>query len=168
MERGHFLEDWAIRAFEQATRLKVDKVAFVLHDDERIGCSPDGLIGGAEGIEIKCPKPRQHIRNIYANGIEDYRDQAQGCMWITGMNSWYIVSYCPWVTQYPLYIKHISRNQDTIDQLAKSAIEGADWVDEMVAKAQQDRAITQAIKDLAAQSREAWENVLAEPSEVII
>lgn len=166
MERGNFLEEWAVRAFEKATELTVDSVGFVLHDDERIGCSPDGLIGENEGIEIKCPKPRQHIRNIFNDGISDYRDQAQGCMWITDRAAWYIVSYCPWVKQYPLYIKRINRDQNVIDKLAKSAIEGADWVDDLVNKAKQDRVLTERIASIAAQSRDAWENVLADNSEV--
>ena len=48
-----------------------------MHDDERIGCSPDGLIHEC-GIEIKCPAPRQHIRNVLADGMDDYITQVQG------------------------------------------------------------------------------------------
>ena len=47
MERGNFLEDYALQAFTLATGLKVKTVGFVIADDERIGCSPDAL-----GVEV--------------------------------------------------------------------------------------------------------------------
>lgn len=166
MERGNFLEEWAMRAFEQATGIKMQTLGFVLHDDDRIGCSPDGLSPDA-GIEIKCPKPRQHIKNIYGNGIDDYRPQAQGCMWVCERDVWYVVSFCPWVAQYPLYIKRINRDRDMIDKLADSAYRAADEVDALVSKAIDIKA-TAAIGDIAERARLAWENTLAMNSEVRI
>lgn len=43
MERGSFMEEYALRAFQVATGLEVRAVGFVIADDERIGCSPDAL-----------------------------------------------------------------------------------------------------------------------------
>ena len=165
MQRGTFLEDWAIKAFEAATSLNVDRVGFVLHDDERIGCSPDGFASDGAGVEVKCPKPRQHIKNIYAGGIDDYRPQAQGGMWLCERDHWYMVSFCPWVKQYPLYIKRITRNRDVIDAIADSAMRAADEVDALVAKSIDVKA-TAAISDIAQRAKAAWENTIAMNSEV--
>lgn len=165
MERGNFLEEWAVKAFTKATGLEVQRIGFALFDDERIGCSPDGLIGDDAGIEIKCPRPRQHIRTIYADGIDDYRPQAQGNMWICEREHWYMVSFCPWVTQYPIYIKRITRNQPVIDALADSAIRAADEVDELARKALEAKA-TPLIESIAVQAKAAWESAISENSEV--
>lgn len=167
MERGNFLEEWGIQAFTLATSIEVERVAFVFHDDERIGCSPDGFTSDGAGIEIKCPRPRQHIKNIHAGGIDDYRAQSQGCMWITGKEHWYVVSFCPWVTQYPLFIKRINRDRDMIEALSASALRAADEVDALVSKASDIKA-TAAIGDLAKRARLAWENTIAMNAEVRI
>lgn len=167
MERGNFLEEWALKAFNQLTGLEVSRVGFVLQDDERIGCSPDGLIGDDAGIEIKCPKPRQHIRTIFEDGVEDYRKQSLGNMWVCEREHWYIVSFCPWVKSYPLYIKRINRDELIISKLAASAIDAANTVDELAEKARSHES-TKWISELSEQARDAWENVLADNSEVII
>lgn len=160
MERGNFLEPAAGRAFTEYTSMDFRRVGFVLSDDERIGCSPDGLTFDA-GIEIKCPRPRQHIRTIYADGADDYIAQIQGCMWLCQREHWHLVSFCPWVEQYPLFIRRIDRDDAMVAKIEESAMRAADEVEtlyQMAVAMEQP----QGIKRIAMESRAAWENAMAE------
>ena len=62
------------------------------------------------GIEIKCPAPRQHIRNVLADGMDDYITKSKG---ICGYerDRWFIVSFCPFVENFPLHIKIVYRDE---------------------------------------------------------
>lgn len=166
MERGTFLEPWAVKAFEAATGMQVAPVGFVIGDDERIGCSPDGLLGHDAGLEIKSPKPRQHLRNIFGDGMDEYAPQAQGGMWLTGRDCWFVVSFCPWVKQYPLHIRLLKRDEDVIAKLAESATKAADEVDEICARAVSEHSLSNRVFDVADRAAQAWGNVFADSSEV--
>jgi predicted phage-related endonuclease len=63
LERGHRLEDCAIRKFEKKTGKKVenDLVMWVRGDNEDIALSPDGYIGTKEAVEVKCLASAKHI-----------------------------------------------------------------------------------------------------------
>jgi hypothetical protein len=61
MERGSAEEPFAVQAYEERTRLKVDRVGFCISDEfDWLGLSPDGFVRGHNGkyvkaIEIKSP-----------------------------------------------------------------------------------------------------------------
>lgn len=159
MERGTFLEPYARETFSRVTGLEVNEVGFILADDERIGCSPDGLIGDDTGIEIKCPRPRQHVRNVQEDGLDDYRLQAQGCMWVSGRRFWYLVSYCPHVPIKPIHIVRIDALPSVFEAFD-------DWI---ISAANEVQANVEAIKGMEASeplqksarlARDAWDNVL--------
>lgn len=67
MERGHAEEIFAIRAFEDKTGKKVDRIGMCIHGEhDWIALSPDGLIKNAEGkyteaVEVKCPDSKKAI-----------------------------------------------------------------------------------------------------------
>ena len=61
MDQGNILEEFARPAFTLETGLDVREVGFITGNDERVGCSPDGLIGTDAGVEIKCPRIETHI-----------------------------------------------------------------------------------------------------------
>lgn len=67
MERGNAEEIFAVKAFEQKTGKKVDRIGLCIHDEhDWIALSPDGLIKDTEGkyseaIEIKCPDSKKAI-----------------------------------------------------------------------------------------------------------
>ncbi len=165
MEAGTFFEDWAIRAFQAQTDLAVETIGFAHPDDERIGCSPDGLIGTDSGIEIKCPKPRQHINNIFGAGFNDYQKQIQGCMWVCERESFWLVSFCPWVKQIPIHMQRFERDEEIINALSISAIDAADTVEEF-ARIALDKAIKPEVREIAAAAKIAWNEYWAENSEV--
>lgn len=66
MRRGIELEPHARFAYELMTNTIVNTVGLVLHPSLRAGASPDGLVGEAGLLEIKCPRTHVHIEYIEA------------------------------------------------------------------------------------------------------
>jgi putative phage-type endonuclease len=109
MARGITLESEARIAFEQFQNIRTEEVGFVLRRDKNIGCSPDGLICDSSGrfnagLEIKCPLPHNHS-DIFWSGVlpTKYKPQVHASMAITGLRSWWFMSYCP--GEQPLVVK---------------------------------------------------------------
>lgn len=67
MERGNAEEIFAIRAFEEKTKKKVDRVGLCVHGKyDWVALSPDGLIKSANGkyeeaVEVKCPDSKKAV-----------------------------------------------------------------------------------------------------------
>lgn len=102
MERGNELEPLARQAYMCETFADVQEVGFVDWERLRAGCSPDGVIYGADGqiekiIEIKCPEIVNYLR--YAESVSKipalYKTQMQYNMLITGAKSCDFVAYYP-------------------------------------------------------------------------
>jgi putative phage-type endonuclease len=102
MERGNELEPLARQAYMCETFADVQEVGFVDWEQLRAGCSPDGVIYGADGqiekiLEIKCPEIVNYLR--YAESVSKipalYKVQMQYNMLITGAKSCDFVAYYP-------------------------------------------------------------------------
>lgn len=167
MQRGNFLEDYAAQAVSTHLGTEIQKVSFVLHDSEQIGCSPDGLVEGGAGVELKCPKPRQHLKNITGNGFKDYLQQVQGGMWICERDSWVLASFCPWVSDCPLYIEIIGRDEEMIGRLEESALDGIRFIDERVSLLKESPPNPR-VTEIAVAARSEWEAATNELSDVIV
>ena len=61
MQWGIDHEADARRAYSLSEGVFVEQVGFVIADDERFGCSPDGLVGDKGMIQIKCPSTAKHL-----------------------------------------------------------------------------------------------------------
>jgi hypothetical protein len=110
MERGTELEPAAREYYAAINDCIIKEVGFI-EVNENTGVSPDGLIGEDGGLEIKCPLPSTHIEYILGDReIACYRPQVQGCMWATDRKWWDFVSYCPEVTQRPIWIHRVERD----------------------------------------------------------
>lgn len=101
-EHGNEFEPIARHDFEERTGLIVEQVGFCTRDDGIVGCSPDGLIRGAddewiEGLEIKCPfAPKTLVGYLMAGELpESYRAQVHGSMAVTGLDRWHFYAYHP-------------------------------------------------------------------------
>jgi len=160
MERGTFMEPHALQAFSNHTGHKLDTVGFVQNHHDLIGCSPDALIGDNAGVEVKSPKPYQHLRNCFESGVNDYYAQIQGNMWVCERDYFFFVSFCPDVEQYPLHVELVERDEEFIGRLAESAIDAAEEVAGMVARIKANH-VQHDVATVAAKAREAWENVFA-------
>jgi hypothetical protein len=124
MRRGTELEPEARSAYEAATGEWVELAGFV--QDERwpyVGVSPDGLVGDAGLVEIKCPMSQhKHLAALRsgAHAVE-YKWQIQGQLWITGREWVDAVSYDP---RFPeglqLAITRVQRDEGAIAKLSKA------------------------------------------------
>ena len=108
-DRGTAMEPLARAAFESRFSLEVEEVGFVTREDGVIGCSPDGLIsrGGnhVQGLEIKCPLPKTHLRYLLEGGLPDaYKPQVHFSMMVTGL-PWHFFSYCPGMRPHHLFVE---------------------------------------------------------------
>lgn len=98
MLRGQALEANARASFEFDYDLQVNEFAFIFGDRSRSwGCSPDGLIGACEGVELKCPGldvlvgyneemqvPGQYLGQLYAN------------LYVSQRKRWHFYAYSVW------------------------------------------------------------------------
>ena len=94
MQKGIEKEEEARNYYKMLYDVEVQKVGFCLSDNGSYGCSPDGLVGKEGGLEIKCPEIHTHVGYmIKGNLLEDYFQQAQGSLFVTGRKWWDIMSY---------------------------------------------------------------------------
>jgi hypothetical protein len=93
-ESGTILEEEARPFFELTYGLDVREVGFIIGDDGRCGCSPDGLIGDDAGLEIKCPLAETHLKYLDAGKVpNEYLAQVHGSLFVTGLKEWHFLSY---------------------------------------------------------------------------
>lgn len=94
MEQGSLREEEAFSWYELDRDVTMRKVGFILSDDGKMGCSPDGLMDDG-GIEIKCPEPHTHVGWLLGGELpSEHRAQVYGSMLVTGLPRWRFMSYC--------------------------------------------------------------------------
>lgn len=126
MKRGHELEPQARIEHETQTGLIVEPAGFITTDDGWFGASADGLIGADGGAEYKCLVSPEGLRDVLLNDdIDEFRDQIQGCMWITGRQWWHFGLYCPALANIgkQFYLRQVQRDDDYIAEIEKDLIE---------------------------------------------
>lgn len=132
MEQGSILEHEAIPLYEGVFDVPIQRVGFIVSDDGRIGCSPDGLIGTDSGIEIKCPQPQTHLRYLLEGRLPpEYAAQVYGAMYVTGRPQWTFMSYS---RQFPPLILTVTQDDDIQDTLQKCLTNFLKRFDEAYAK----------------------------------
>lgn len=99
-DRGSLLEDQALAYFRLQTGLEPKRVGFVFEDDtRRCGCSPDFFVFDGDtpiaGGELKCPKASTHVGYLRDGDAIKYYPQVQFSLWVTGVPTWYFMSYYP-------------------------------------------------------------------------
>ena len=112
MLRGMELEeearDWLM--FER--QHDVEEVGLIIHDDERYGASPDGMISDAGmgwhnvPLEIKCPKASTHVSYLLNGKLPDtYAPQVHGQMLVTDSDVALFMSYHPAFDSFFIEVK---------------------------------------------------------------
>lgn len=95
MKEGLESEPEARKWFAFHTDKKVREVGFIISDDNRFGCSPDGLVSDDAVLELKCPQGKKHVEYLLGGKVPDeYKAQCHGQMIVTGLKRCYFVSYC--------------------------------------------------------------------------
>ncbi len=117
MEIGQILESEAIPYYELERNEVITRVGLITTDDERVGASPDGLIGEAKGIEIKCARPETHAKYLLAGVVpKEYRPQVHGAMFVTGRPRWVFMSYCRRMPPLIITVERDEKIQSVIEE----------------------------------------------------
>lgn len=126
MRRGQKLEADARDAHAFRHEVVVRAAGFVVTEDGKFGASADGLIGNDGGSEYKCLIDPARIREILlAGNIDEFKDQVQGGMWITGRQWWHFCLYCPALAPVgkALTLFEVARDDDYIEAMELDLIE---------------------------------------------
>lgn len=116
MKRGTELEPVARAYYELATDNEVVQIGFCKHDTMECGVSPDGLVGDAGLIEIKCPAPSTHVSYLRSGGLPStYKQQVMGQLWVTEREWCDFLSFHP---EMPAMMARVYRDEDYISLLA--------------------------------------------------
>lgn len=118
IEQGEIVETEARPFFELETNQKVAEVGFITTDDGLFGCSPDGLIGGNGGLEIKCPSAQVHVKYLVKGELpKEYAAQVHGSMYVTGFPRWTFLSYR---RNFPPLILTVKRDDEIIAKIGEA------------------------------------------------
>jgi putative phage-type endonuclease len=103
MEHGNETEPQARAFYELETGLTVAECGFVAHPSINwTGASPDGLVGNDGLVEIKCPQPAKHMKNLMGGAIDrGYVLQMQWQIECTGRK------WCDFVSFNPSFPEHL-------------------------------------------------------------
>lgn len=120
MQWGTEQEPEARLAYEFRTDAEVEQIAFVDHPTISMsGASPDGLIGAAGLVEIKCPNTATHIETLRGQSIPGkYETQMLWQMACTGRQWCDFVSFDPRLPEnMRLFVKRLGRDDARIAEL---------------------------------------------------
>ena len=97
MQWGIDHEGDARRAYALGKGLFVEQIGFVIGNNDRTGCSPDGLVGRDGLLEVKCPKTSTHLKWMFDARIPDeYLPQCRFALMVCQDRQWVdFVSYDP-------------------------------------------------------------------------
>ena len=124
MIRGKELEPLAIDLYESMTMHKTQRIGFIEHDYiQNFGISPDRYIPYGGIVEVKCPRPKGHIKTIRTNKVPaEYWWQCIAAFVIDDSIQFVdFVSYCPEIEDRKIYTIQLGR----IDPDVLEAIEEA-------------------------------------------
>lgn len=126
MRHGTVTEPEAREFYSFVTDVKVEQVGLVLHPTiDMAVASPDGLVGDAGLVEIKCPNTATHIETLLGGEVDGrYVKQMQWQMACTGRQ------WCDWVSYDPrmpdemrLFVRRVQRDAEMIAELEKQVSE---------------------------------------------
>lgn len=116
MERGKDLEADAVALYEFQNDVETEVVGFITNDAETMGCSPDRRVTPKRLLQVKCPKPENHVGFLLFDDIsKEYKPQLQGELYIAEAEVNEIISYHP---EMPYAIVRAERDEAFIKLLA--------------------------------------------------
>ena len=135
MEWGTETEPQTRAMYELEAGCDVDQVSFIKLDAQnKIGCSPDGLIGDNGLVEFKCPKTTTQIETFLSGKMPTYHNgQVQGQLWISGREWCDFVSFDPRIDGEASYFcVRVERDEEYIKELEAACFKFADELQTMV------------------------------------
>jgi hypothetical protein len=153
-ERGQQQEPLARLAYEVETGELVEQVGFIPHPRLMAGCSPDGLIGTAGGLECKSVIPTVQIDTIERGEYPpEHKPQVQGNMLVTAREWWDFCSYCPDMPEHlQLYRFRVYRDDEYIANLETEVRRFLKEVDELYARLMGKSPLAQSMSEIGTQA----------------
>jgi putative phage-type endonuclease len=136
MQWGTDNEPFARASYEIQREVEVVQVGFAMHDViERLGASPDGLVGEDGLVEFKCPNTSQHIAYRLSGSIPgEYQLQMLTEMACTGRQWCDFVSFDPRLPErMQLSVKRFLRDDARIAIIEAQVQKFLDEVDQEIA-----------------------------------
>lgn len=144
-ERGIELEPNARLAFEIETGLSVKQVGLVLHPRmARVAASPDGLMNGNLGLELKCPRPHVHLEYMLA-GVPPtaYRPQMAMQIACAELDGVMFASYCPdFPPDLQLFVTKFTPTMEYIKDMESAVAEFLEEIDAKLLQISKLRSVT--------------------------
>jgi predicted phage-related endonuclease len=134
MQHGTDTEPEGRNAYAFYSGNTVDQVGLIRHPTiEGSHVSPDGLIGEAGGLELKCPQPAAHLETLLGQEIPvRYLTQMMWLMAVTGRQWCDYASYNPSFPEHMrLFVRRVKRDEARIIELETEA---AAFLKELAAK----------------------------------
>lgn len=125
MEHGNETEPQARAFYELESGNEVRECGFIPHPKlEWSGASPDGLIGADGLVEIKCPQPAKHIKNLMGGSIDKgYALQMQWQMACTDRQWCDFVSFNPsFPDRLKMHIQRVDRDAELVEEITAATI----------------------------------------------
>ena len=97
MLMGQEREEESRVLYEMMYDVKVDKVGVVYKDEaKQFLCSPDGIVNGKYGLEMKNPLPKTQVKYLLNGAIPpEYFSQVQFSLYVTSFKFWDFMSHVP-------------------------------------------------------------------------
>lgn len=125
MQHGTDTEPMARSAYQFYTDADVVQEGFVLHPSiADAGASPDGLVGDAGLVEIKCPNTATHIDTLLSGTVPGkYLTQMHWQMACTGRNWCDFVSFDPRLPEsMRLFVHRVERDDARVAELEAEVV----------------------------------------------
>ena len=134
MQRGIDLEPIARAEYEARYGVIVTEDGGREHPTIKgFGCSPDGLIGGEGGLEIKCPNTATHLDTLQHGTVKlDYVYQMAGGCLVYDRQWWDFVSFDDRLPDYlSFYCRRFTRAELPLAKVEAGVIQFLKELDEM-------------------------------------
>lgn len=132
MQWGTDTEPQARAAYEFYCGWTVEEVGFIDHPKIlNTGASPDGLVGDAGLIEIKCPNTATHLETLLSGKIPSkYYDQMQWQMCCADRQWCDYVSFDPRLpASMQMFVKRVERDADRLLEIEEGVMDLLDQID---------------------------------------
>lgn len=134
MENGRQSEKFAVREFEESQQVEVQRVGFCEWSAD-IGCSPDGLIGEHEALEVKCPKIETLIQwHLDKQLPSEYMMQVQGTLWITGRSHCHFYGWHPETFPFHTIVQRDEHVIGVLSQRVVGFMESVKYMQRLISK----------------------------------
>lgn len=137
MQWGIDTEAEARRAYALEEGVFVEQIGFAISDIDRMGASPDGLVGDDGLLEIKCPKTATHIKWMLDGVIPDeHMPQCRFQLAVMQDRKWLdFMSYDPRLPKrYRSFTIRLMREDAACEEMDAAVIKFNAEVDAMIAK----------------------------------